>query len=115
MKSIITILAACFLSWQGFAGEAAKWIWIDEPSAATNNVYAAFKTDFSQGADAVRIAVSGTYVAKIDGEVVAFGQYTDFPWRKTYTEMAIAPKAEGRTLEKSSSSSLNTKTGGRGE
>ena len=99
MKSIITILAACFLSWQGFAGEAAKWIWIDEPSAATNNVYAAFKTDFPQGADAVRIAVSGTYVAKIDGEVVAFGQYTDFPWRKTYTEMAIAPKAEGRTLE----------------
>ena len=50
------------------------------------------------GSDTLRVAVSGTYAAKVDGEVVAFGQYTDFPQDKTYTETRLRPCDRPRTL-----------------
>lgn len=76
----------------------AKWIWLPDPQPATTNVYAVFKTKLPAGADALRVAVSGTYAAKVDGKVVAFGQYTDFPQDKTYTETRLLPCGRPRTL-----------------
>ena len=78
--------------------EETKWIWLPDPQPAATNVYAVFKTELPAGSDTLRVAVSGTYAAKVDGEVVAFGQYTDFPQDKTYTETRLRPCDRPRTL-----------------
>jgi len=81
-----------------FAAGAGEWIWLSNPQPATTNVYAVFRTELPVGADALRVSVSGTYAAKVDGKVVAFGQYTDFPQDKTYTETSLVPSDRPRTL-----------------
>ncbi len=76
--------------------EKAEWIWLSEAEALPPvNVYALFHTRFAGAATLLRVAVAGNYAAYINGHFAAFGQYTDFPWRKTFSETDISPFCTG--------------------
>ena len=77
--------------------ETAKWIWLPEAKALPPvNVYALFRVRFSGGAGTfLRVSVAGNYAAFVNGRPAAFGQYTDFPWRKTFSEADISPLCAG--------------------
>lgn len=71
-----------------------RWIWVDDDTETVNR-YAIFRTTFmlsslpTESAYA-RVSVAGNYVMRINGDVVAFGQYTDYPSLKTYTETSLS-------------------------
>lgn len=73
----------------------ASWIWVDG-IRSNRNVFALFRKRFVGGDGArIRVSVCGNYVAFVNGHVAAFGQYTDFPDRKTYTETDISRLCSG--------------------
>ena len=76
-----------------------SWIWLPGAQSEAKNVYARFRAIFPADADRLRVSVSGNFVARLDGAEIGFGQYTDFPWKKTYTEIACPPSAVDRCLE----------------
>ncbi len=56
------------------------------------NAYFFFRTRFTAGEVSdvlLRVAVAGNYAAYVNGSLAAFGQYTDHPGQKTYTETPI--------------------------
>ena len=68
----------------------AKWIWIDQESK--NGTYGDFVCDFflkKQKNITLRIAVDTEYAAYINGQIVAFGQYSDFPQKRFYDTVCI--------------------------
>ncbi len=71
----------------------ASWIWLDDNMKNEANQYVRFKTSFDikKGAGAVvlRLSVGGNYDAFVNGTRVGFSQYTDYPHRKTYTDLAL--------------------------
>ncbi len=72
--------------------KAAEWIWI--PGATTEeNQYGLFKVVFNcnpnDGKTMLRISVCGNYEAYLNGDLVAFSQYTDYPHKKTYTDVEL--------------------------
>lgn len=75
----------------------AEWIWIANDGALPeSNVYAIFRTRFRGGPNTVlRVSVAGNYVARVNGKVSAFGQYTDFPHAKTWTDTDISHVCTG--------------------
>ena len=77
--------------------ERAEWIWLPEAEKLPPvNVYALFRTRFAGGAATrLRVAVAGNYAAYVNGRLAAFGQYTDFPWRKTFSEADISSFCSG--------------------
>ena len=72
--------------------EKAEWIWLPETEKLpATNVYALFRVRFAGGAATrLRVSVAGNYAAYVNGHLAAFGQYTDFPWRKTFSETDIS-------------------------
>ncbi len=71
----------------------AQWIWLDSDSLPDKNIFALFRTHFTvQSAEPVklRISVAGNYAAYLNGKLAAFGQYTDYPHKKTYSETDIS-------------------------
>lgn len=68
---------------------SAKWIWTEAPTASVN-AYVQFFTEFTGRTALLRIAVSGNYAAYVNGHFAAFGQYTDYPEHKTYSETDIS-------------------------
>jgi len=70
------------------AVQAAEWIWIPREG---ENVYAEFRTDFDAADTNVllRVSVAGEFAAKVNGKLVSFGQYRDYPEDKTYTEASV--------------------------
>lgn len=71
---------------------AAKWI-APPNKPADVNLYMIFRTTFQRGGDApvfLRVAVAGNYAAYCNGKLAAFGQYTDYPARKTYSETDVS-------------------------
>ena len=73
---------------------SAKWIWPADGCAGINT-YAKFRRKFHaahpEGRWAIRISVAGNYALKAGGVVAAFGQYTDWPSAKTFTETDLTP------------------------
>lgn len=65
--------------------QSAKWIWPE--GCGTHNVCVCFEDDFqlddARGA-LVHVSVSGDYVLYINGEMAGFGQYNDWPERKSF-------------------------------
>ena len=78
--------------------ERADWIWLPEAEKLPLvNVYAIFRTRFAGGAATrLRVSVAGNFAAFVNGCLATFGQYTDFPWRKTFSEADISPFCTGR-------------------
>lgn len=73
----------------------ASWIWIDGTWPG-NNVFALFRRRFSGGAGTrIRVSVCGNYAAFVNGKIAAFGQYTDFPDSRTYTETDVSRLCSG--------------------
>ena len=79
--------------------DSPVWIWLPSAQSGLPNVYARFRTFFPAGADRLRVSASGNFVARLDGAEIGFGQYTDFPWKKTYTEIVSLPSVRDRVLE----------------
>ena len=71
------------------AFERAKWIWADTP--LRTNEYVTFYEGFTYRAGTVKadISVSGDYALYINGELVSFGQYPDYPQYKVYDSLDI--------------------------
>lgn len=70
--------------------QKARWIWTAAQTEPVN-AYAQFRTLFkSSGHALLRVSVSGNYAAYVNGSLAAFGQYTDFPDHKTYSETDIS-------------------------
>lgn len=69
--------------------QSAQWIWTASATAPVN-AYVQFMTEFTGRNALLRIAVSGNYAAYVNGEFAAFGQYTDYPEHKTYSETDIS-------------------------
>jgi len=74
-----------------------QWIWTD--TDPQTNTYARFTAPLPESAATLRISVAGNFVAYVDGEPVGFGQYTDHPWRKTYSEIALPMGRKDRALQ----------------
>jgi len=66
----------------------AKWIWLETESPDT---YADFIKDFnySNGKATLRISADSNYAAYINGNLVGFGQYADFPENKIGDEIDV--------------------------
>lgn len=80
--------------------KVAKWIWVAD-NRKEDNQYALFKTGFEVKKNAepvtLSISVGGNYDAFLNGERIAFSQYTDYPYKKTYTELDLTDRVkEGR-------------------
>ena len=68
----------------------AKWIWLPEEAPDT---YADFVQSFSytSGDATLRISCDSNYVAYINGQLAAFGQYADYPNRKIGDTVDVTP------------------------
>lgn len=68
-------------------------VWIRFPGdPGTDNTYTIFRTEFTADAAEpvlLRLSVAGNYACRINGDLAAFGQYTDFPNNKTYSETDV--------------------------
>ncbi len=67
--------------------------WIRFPGdPGTDNTYTIFRTTFQADTAKpvlLRLSVAGNYACRINGTLAAFGQYTDFPSNKTYSETDV--------------------------
>ena len=65
-----------------------KWIWTEQEQAPC---FAEFKLPFSyvNGRVVLKISAEYRYIAYINGEFVANGQYPDVPWFKVYDEIDV--------------------------
>ncbi len=72
--------------------KVANWIWLAD-NVKGDNQYVQFKTAFTPDKSGepviLRVSVSGNYDAFLNGERIAFSQYTDYPYKKTYTELDL--------------------------
>ncbi len=77
------------------AFQNAEWIRLDCKNLPETNLFALFRTRFTVKSGVLpvllRISVAGNYAAYLNGQTIpaAFGQYTDHPFRKTYSETDI--------------------------
>jgi hypothetical protein len=64
--------------------ELAKWIWINAEPAADE--YGEFydRFDFEKGSVQLSISADSNYAVWLNGTLVAFSQYTDYPYDKVY-------------------------------
>lgn len=71
----------------------AKWIW--QNNRAKKNEHADFFTRFfykkEYGATILRVSVDSEYGLFVNGELLSFGQYPDYPHYKVYEEIDITP------------------------
>ncbi len=69
----------------------AKWIWINKEDNADE--YGEFFDTFKVGEFGARINIScdSKYALYLNGKLVAFGQYDDFPWHKVYDSVDLTP------------------------
>ena len=90
-------------------GSTAGWIWLEPrafgvaASGPTHgpppraNLYALFRRVVNVRAGEsrrdwrIRVSVAGNYALSVNGAPAAFGQYSDWPQSKTYTETSLAP------------------------
>lgn len=71
---------------------SAKWIRFPGDSG-TDNTYTLFRTSFQADTAKnirLKLSVAGNYACRINGKLAAFGQYTDFPDNKTYSETDVS-------------------------
>ncbi len=77
--------------------KSAKWIWLAD-GVTGDNQYVRFKTSFTPerngGSVILRVSVGGNYDAFLNGERIAFSQYTDYPHKKTYTECDLTKRVK---------------------
>ena len=67
----------------------AKWIWCNANSQADEYGEFVDKFFFNGGKAVLRISADSNYAAYLNGELIAFGQYADFPHDKIYDEIDI--------------------------
>ena len=74
---------------------SALWVWSPE-SLPERNGYVAFRREFIGDGHPVtlRVAAGGEFAAELNGHVVSFGTYRDFPDHPTYNEVEV-PTREG--------------------
>lgn len=77
--------------------QLAKWIWIN-PENHTDE-YGHFKTSFryAKGRAILRISCDGNYNAYVNHQLVAFGQYPDYPHYKIYQDIDITKECSPST------------------
>ena len=70
---------------------SSRWIW--ENSAPAADEYADFSQSFRYdgGKVTLRLSADSNYVLHINGKLVNFGQYPDYPFYKIYDEIDITP------------------------
>lgn len=90
----VALLSACGSA----SAYAPRWIWLD--AVPQTNTYATFRAALPDSAAKARVSAAGNFAAFVGGasDPAGFGQYTDHPNRKTYTEIALPPGSSGRTL-----------------
>ncbi len=78
--------------------QSARWVWLPDTGAMPQvNIFALFRTRFTvrHGTEKIpvklRISVAGNYAAYLNGSLISFGQYTDYPRKKTYSETDLSP------------------------
>lgn len=75
------------------AHPSTKWIWLADYCGKINT-YAVFRRGLhsttKNGKWLIRISACGNYALNVNGKPIAFGQYTDWPDEKTYTETDIS-------------------------
>ncbi len=69
--------------------ERAKWIW--HTSSGSADEYGEFYTELDYKGGALKLLISADthYAAYLNGELCAFGQYSDYPYDKVYDEIDI--------------------------
>ena len=67
----------------------AKWIWCNANPKADEYGEFVDKFFFNGGKAVLKISADSNYAAYLNGELVAFGQYADFPHDKVYDEIDI--------------------------
>ena len=78
--------------------EQAQWIWLPQQSGTVpeENLYALFRSAFTLNDLAqpviLRISAAGNYAFYLQETLAAFGQYTDYPEKKTYSETDVTDK-----------------------
>ncbi|MBR5743442.1 MAG: hypothetical protein IKX85_06515, partial [Clostridia bacterium] len=75
----------------------AEWIWRSAEDAADE--YAEFRIAFDadpSGKYELHLACDSDYALRREGELIAFGQYPDFPERRIYDSILLPDLAEGR-------------------
>ena len=73
--------------------EKSKWIWpTDTPM---NDEYAEFVEEFSYFGRSLELYISAdsNYAVYLNGELVSFGQYADFPYSKVYDKIDLSRRA----------------------
>ena len=72
----------------------AKWIWKD--NIEKEDAYASFFDTFDyDGVDIkISLSVDGLYAFYLNGELVSFGQYGDYPHYKVFDEIPLDGKAK---------------------
>lgn len=69
---------------------SALWVWSPEPLPERNG-YVAFRQAFVGDGRPVtlRVAAGGEFAAELNGRVVSFGTYRDFPDHPAYNEVEV--------------------------
>lgn len=80
----------------------AGWIWLNQRKVATNQ-YACFRKAFTlkrvPRRAVVDVSVESDFILSVNGVQAAWGQYADWPRRKTYTRVDVAKLlAKGRNV-----------------
>ncbi len=71
--------------------QKAKWIWIDGKNCADDYVYFYDTIDYDgTGKAFLSLSCDGNYVACVNNQVIAFGQYHDYPHYKIYDKIEIS-------------------------
>lgn len=69
----------------------AKWIWCDSMSGPNQYIWAKQEFNAAEGACTLRISADQQYTAYINGALAGFGQYADYPDRKSFDDIDVTP------------------------
>ena len=69
--------------------DGAKWIWCNNNAQADEYGEFVDKFSYNGGKAVLKISADSNYAAYLNGELVAFGQYADFPHDKVYDEIDV--------------------------
>ena len=69
--------------------EYAKWIWNEKAESENAYVNFCFVCELPEGENIFRISAETDYALYISGELVSFGQFSDYPFDKVYDEIGL--------------------------
>ena len=74
--------------------EKAKWIWVNKETA--QDEYGEFYTEFNYNGGKLDLLISAdsNYAVYMNGELCAFGQYSDYPYDRVYDVVDVSKNAK---------------------